>query len=112
MALFVLFYEVKNMAGNASTRAKNKYAANNYDNLRIIVPKGGKEVIKEAAKQNRVIYDTCDFDNLVSFGRPPIALKCETRLDIAVITYASYVPTIRKFFTFGGITIKHKAVIN
>lgn len=42
------------MAGNASTRAKNKYAANNYDNLRIIVPKCGKEVIKEAAKQSGI----------------------------------------------------------
>lgn len=40
------------MAGNSSTKAKNKYAAKNYDNLRIIVPKGGKEVIKKAAEQS------------------------------------------------------------
>ena len=38
------------MAGNASTRAKNKYAASNYDSLRIVVPKGSK-AIKAAAEQ-------------------------------------------------------------
>ena len=37
------------MAGNASTRAKNKYAASNYDSLRIVVPKGSKAIIKAAA---------------------------------------------------------------
>lgn len=37
------------MAGNSSTKAKNKYAAKNYDNLRIIVPKGSKSTIQEAA---------------------------------------------------------------
>lgn len=41
--------EVQTMAGNSSTRAKNKYAAKNYDNLRIIVPKGNKATIKAAA---------------------------------------------------------------
>ncbi len=39
------------MAGNASTRAKNKYAASNYDSLRIVVPKGSKAIIKAAAEQ-------------------------------------------------------------
>ena len=33
------------MAGSASTKAKNKYAANNYDSLRIVVPKGSKAVV-------------------------------------------------------------------
>lgn len=39
------------MAGNASTRAKNKYAASNYDSLRIVVPKGSKAIIKAAAER-------------------------------------------------------------
>lgn len=38
------------MAGK--TDYKNQYAAEKYDNLRIIVPKGGKEVIKKAAEQS------------------------------------------------------------
>lgn len=33
--------------GNSSTKAKNKYNANNYDNLRIVVPKGQKDIIKQ-----------------------------------------------------------------
>ena len=37
-------------AGKASTKAKNKYNAANYDSLRIIVPKGKKEVIKAYAE--------------------------------------------------------------
>lgn len=36
--------------GKASTRAKNKYNAANYDNLRIVVPKGKKEQIKAFAE--------------------------------------------------------------
>lgn len=40
------------MAGK--TDYKNQYAAEKYDNLRIIVPKGGKNVIKKAAKKNGV----------------------------------------------------------
>ena len=36
--------------GKASTRAKNKYNAENYDNLRIVVPKGKKEKIKAYAE--------------------------------------------------------------
>lgn len=35
--------------GNAQTKAKNKYNAKTYDNLRIIVPKGKKDVIKAFA---------------------------------------------------------------
>lgn len=38
------------MAGK--TDYKNQYAAEKYDSLRIIVPKGGKEVIKKAAEQS------------------------------------------------------------
>lgn len=37
--------------GKASTRAKNKYNAANYDSLRIVIPKGAKEAL-EAAAQN------------------------------------------------------------
>lgn len=35
--------------GKASTRAKNKYNAANYDSLRIVVPKGKKAKIKAYA---------------------------------------------------------------
>ena len=35
--------------GTAATRAKNKYNANNYDSLRIIVPKGQKATVEAAA---------------------------------------------------------------
>ena len=35
--------------GNSQTRAKNKYNAKTYDNLRIVVPKGKKDVIKAFA---------------------------------------------------------------
>lgn len=38
--------------GKASTRAKNKYNAANYDNLRIVVPKGKKDKIKAFAEDN------------------------------------------------------------
>lgn len=36
--------------GKASTRAKNKYNAANYDSLRIVVPKGQKQAIEAHAK--------------------------------------------------------------
>ena len=36
--------------GKASTRAKNKYNAENYDSLRIVVPKGRKHDIEVYAK--------------------------------------------------------------
>lgn len=35
--------------GKASTKAKNKYNAANYDSLRIVVPKGKKAIIKSYA---------------------------------------------------------------
>ena len=35
--------------GKASTRAKNKYNSNNYDSLRIVVPKGQKATVEAAA---------------------------------------------------------------
>ena len=58
--------------GKSSTRAKNKYNAANYDNLRIIVPKGKKELIKAHAESqgesinsfvNRAIEETIKKDN-------------------------------------------------
>lgn len=36
--------------GKSSTRAKNKYNAENYDSLRIVVPKGKKDKIKAYAE--------------------------------------------------------------
>ncbi len=59
--------------GKASTRAKNKYNANNYDSLRIVVPKGQKDVIKAHAEKydkgsingfvNRAINETMERDS-------------------------------------------------
>ena len=59
--------------GKASTRAKNKYNANNYDSLRIVVPKGEKDIIKAHAEKkdngsingfvNRAIRETMERDN-------------------------------------------------
>ena len=41
--------DVQETKGKASTRAKNKYNAANYDSLRIVVPKGKKEIIRKYA---------------------------------------------------------------
>ena len=41
---------MENLKGKASTRAKNKYNATNYDSLRIVVPKGRKEEVEVFAK--------------------------------------------------------------
>ena len=35
--------------GKASTKAKNKYNAANYDSLRIVIPKGKKELVEKYA---------------------------------------------------------------
>jgi len=37
--------------GKASTRAKNKYNSENYDSLRIVIPKGQKGTVQAAAEQ-------------------------------------------------------------
>lgn len=37
--------------GNSATRAKNKYAKNNYDDLRIQVKKGKKSIISDHAQK-------------------------------------------------------------
>ena len=37
--------------GKAATRAKNCYNTNNYDSLRIVVPKGQKATVKAAADE-------------------------------------------------------------
>lgn len=37
--------------GKASTRAKNKYNAANYERIALVVPKGQKEQIKEHAEK-------------------------------------------------------------
>ena len=58
--------------GKASTKAKNKYNAANYDSLRIVVPKGKKDVLKAHAKSkgeslnsfvNRAIDEAVERDN-------------------------------------------------
>ena len=42
---------MENSKGKSSTRAKNKYNAANYDNLRIVVPKGRKADVERIAKE-------------------------------------------------------------
>ena len=57
------------MAGKASTRAKNKYNAENYERIALVVPKGKKDIIKAHAEQqgeslngfiNRAIDETIE----------------------------------------------------
>lgn len=38
------------MTGKASTRAKNKYNASNYERIALVVPKGKKDIIKAYAQ--------------------------------------------------------------
>ncbi len=64
---------------------KNKYASENYDSLRIIVPKGGKEIIKKAAEnsENKSInsYVTNAINTqLVKDGYEPISKKTENSI--------------------------------
>lgn len=63
--------------GKAATKAKNKYNAANYDSLRIITPKGDKDIIKAHAQQhgesingfvNRAIRETMQRDNAPASG--------------------------------------------
>ena len=37
-------------SGKARTKTKNKYNAKTYDSLRIVVPKGRKEIIRSCAE--------------------------------------------------------------
>lgn len=51
--------------GKASTKAKNKYNAANYDRIALVVPKGKKEKIKAYAESkgeslNRFVNRTID----------------------------------------------------
>ena len=63
---------MENIQGKASTKAKNKYNAKAYDNLRIIVKKGQKEIIRAHAEKHgeslngfvgRAIDETIERDN-------------------------------------------------
>ena len=68
------------MAGK--TDYKNQYAAEKYDNLRIIVPKGGKEIIKKAAEQtgtgsiNGYVTNAVN-EKLIKDGFKPVTKKTE-----------------------------------
>ena len=42
--------QMEEQKGKASTRAKNKYNAANYDSLRIVIPKGRKAAVEAHAK--------------------------------------------------------------
>ena len=44
-------FALENSQGKASTRAKNKYNAANYDSLRIVVPKGREIDVEAFAKE-------------------------------------------------------------
>lgn len=69
---------------SGKTDYKNKYAAEKYDNLRIIVPKGGKEVIKKAAEQsgtgsiNKYVTNAVN-TQLVKDGFEPVTKKSEEK---------------------------------
>lgn len=60
--------------GKASTRAKNKYNSANYDNLRIVVPKGRKSAIEAHAKSkgesvNKLVNDLLRADMGLTEGQ-------------------------------------------
>ncbi|MGI6688561.1 MAG: antitoxin [Christensenellales bacterium] len=66
--------------GTAATRAKNRYNAKNYDSLRIIVPKGHKSTIQEAASQagesingyvNKAILNRLELKEWPLLAEPP-----------------------------------------
>ena len=40
--------------GKSATKAKNKYNANNYDRIGIVLPKGEKERLQENAKDRGI----------------------------------------------------------
>ena len=59
--------------GKAATRAKNKYNSQNYDSLRIVVPKGQKEELQAHAANfgeslngfvNRAVQETLERDKI------------------------------------------------
>ena len=51
MSILEEVFTLENSQGKASTRAKNKYNAANYDSLRIVVPKGRKIDVESFAKE-------------------------------------------------------------
>ena len=53
--------------GKASTRAKNKYNASNYDNIRVVVPKGRKAIIEAKAKEAGVSINSVVNEALRAF---------------------------------------------
>lgn len=62
--------------GKATTKAKNKYNAKAYDSLRIVVKKGNKAIIEEAAKKegkslNSYVIEAVN-KQLIDSGNQPI----------------------------------------
>lgn len=53
--------------GKASTRAKNKYNASNYDNIRVVVPRGRKAIIEAKAKEAGVSINSVVNEALRAF---------------------------------------------
>lgn len=69
---------------------KNKYASENYDSLRIIVPKGGKEIIKKAVEKSEInsingYVTTAINEKLLKDGFEPISKKTEEQKDDGTI---------------------------
>lgn len=68
------------MAGK--TNYKNQYAAEKYDRIGIMVPKGGKEIIKKAAEQtgtgsiNGYVTNAVN-EKLIKDGFKPVTKKTE-----------------------------------
>lgn len=68
------------MAGK--TNYKNQYAAEKYDRIGIMVPKGGKEIIKKAAEQSGIgsingYVTNAVNEKLIKDGFKPITRKTE-----------------------------------
>ncbi len=60
--------------GNPHTNAQNKYIKNKYDNIRLVVPKGRKEVIdayaaSQGISRNKLINDL--LDERIGIWMPP-----------------------------------------
>ena len=67
---------METIKGKSATKAKNKYNAQNYDNLRIVVPKGRKAELKnvaEAAGESLNSYVAKSIDERIIRNRPSFA---------------------------------------
>ena len=109
--------------GKSSTKAKNKYNSQNYDNLRIIVPKGRKSEIMAAAEaagdslngfvSKAIAFYTVEHKNLYSkiytiiagvngTGKSSFAGAQKNNIDFSVIIDVDKMTALNKVFSFEG----------